>query len=270
MRLTTEQTKMILTSEQAKKIINYISPIYQHGPMALSTLNAIGTQLDELDEWIGQLWDEINPLTATWSLYLWEQEYGLPNNRSMDVEGRRARLFAKMFTRSRMTPYTIETLVSQLCGREVEVLENTAYRKFDINIQAGASRVNLTAIKKGVDAFKKSHLYYELFTIVSGVIGLEFYSSNRIYRLLICGPEKCGTWPERQFIGKVVRSGMVAKPERVTYIWKYHQCGTGDCGQWEGVKPVGMLVRSPLATNVKAPAYVWDYPRCGTTGCGRL
>lgn len=195
MRITTEQTNAILTSTQAKKIIDYISPIYSNGPVALSVLNAIGKQLDELDEWIGQLWYEINPLTATWALKYWEINYGLIVNTNLTIDERRTRLFNKMITRSRMTPFSIEYLAKKICGREVGVEENTAYRKFDVNIEPGESKVDLDAVKKGISEFKKSQLYFDLYMMVHGSIEIGWGTEHYYYNFPLCGTHTSGMLP---------------------------------------------------------------------------
>ncbi len=195
MRITTEQTEAILTSVQAKKIINYISPIYNNGPLALSVLNAIGKQLDDLDEWIGQLWYEINPMTATWALKYWEINYKIPISNVLSYEERRARLFKKMIVQSRMTPFVIESLAKQICGREIEVEENTAYRKFDVNISAGTDTVNLEAVRKGIMDFKKSQLYFELYMLVQGTIEIGWSTEFFYYNYPNCGIYLCGELP---------------------------------------------------------------------------
>ncbi|MBC3798015.1 putative phage tail protein [Acetobacterium tundrae] len=195
MRITSEQTQAILTSKEAQKIIDYISPIYSNGPVALSILNAIGKQLDDLDEWVGQLWTEINPLTATWALKYWEINFGLAVNSSLSLEERRTRLLKKMITRSRMTPYSIEYLAKNICGREIEVEENTAYRKFDVNIYSGDTMVELAAVRRGIIEFKKSQLYFDLFMTIKGSIAIGWSTEYFYYSYPECGAYLCGELP---------------------------------------------------------------------------
>lgn len=197
MRINTEQTLALMTSAEGKKIIDMISPIYQDGPIALSLINAIGDELDELDQWINQLWDEINPLTATWSLNLWEKEYGLPTNPSMSYEQRRGRLVRKMMFRAPMSPHRMESIVTNICKRSSEVIENTGYRKFSVNIYPGESIINYEELIEAINESKKSQLYFDLFITKQTKLEMAWRVDHYVFEHIFCnevlsGQALCG------------------------------------------------------------------------------
>ena len=45
----------VLTSPEAQRMIDYISPIYDESYVGLNLLNADGVQLDDMYNWISQL-----------------------------------------------------------------------------------------------------------------------------------------------------------------------------------------------------------------------
>ena len=71
MRYRTKLTDLIITSEQAKEILNIISPIYGDDYVSLWLFQIIGTQLDKPVKWIDEYTQQLVPQTATWALPYW-------------------------------------------------------------------------------------------------------------------------------------------------------------------------------------------------------
>ena len=74
---TSELIKKIITSDSAKKALNYISPIYGDAEYFLQILNAIGSQLDVVWDFSQEMWGDIVPQLTEKLMPYWEQEYNI-------------------------------------------------------------------------------------------------------------------------------------------------------------------------------------------------
>ena len=77
MAVHTKLMEEILTSEEAQKIIDFVSPVYGNSYVALKLFQSIGLALDEINSFPDDFIDQIMIQTATWSLDHWEEQYGL-------------------------------------------------------------------------------------------------------------------------------------------------------------------------------------------------
>lgn len=153
---------MILTSEAAKRALDYISPIYAEATIGLMILNAIGTANDDVQAAAQDIWLQLHPQTATWGLMYWEMEYGLPVRKDLTYEQRRQKVIAKMLARGPVNPAMIENLVESITGYTAEVTENIAKNTFRITISALPANVDEAAVRRAVDKKEKAHLIYEI------------------------------------------------------------------------------------------------------------
>lgn len=295
MRNETEQTLVALTGIMAKRIIDYISPIYHNGPVALSVFNAIGLQLDELDGWVNQLWYEINPLTATWGLDYWEINYNLPHNSELTIVQRRGRILTRINTRAPMNPYRIENIAKGVCQREARVIENTAYRKFDVDIESGENNINYNNIIEAINKAKASRLYFDLH--VTAYDNLSFAESDvkYFYNRLICSQFDCGEAPLAGTVGKLFNPGIGLQNTTAKSTYNSTACGTlplpgtiglvvnnvigasaasyngladyGACGLLTTAESAGLLISSTMALSASRTAATANYNACGTFIC---
>lgn len=158
-----EKIREILTSEQGRKILDYISPIYDEAYVALWLLQAIGLRLDDIVNWSDDLWKEIIPQTAVWSLPYWESEYGIPTNPNLSITQRRNTLLAAIRTRAPMNPWKIAQIASNASGVPCRVEENTAKNTFRIYLSAISSPdINENLVRTAVTRAKPSHLIFEI------------------------------------------------------------------------------------------------------------
>lgn len=158
-----EQIREILTSPQGRKILDYISPIYDEAYTALWILQAIGISLDDIVNWSEGLWKEIIPQTATWSMPYWESEYGVPTNPNLSITQRRNTLLTAIRTRAPMNPWKIAQIAQSVSGVPCRVKENTAKNTFQIYVSAISSEsIDENAVRKAVTRAKPSHLIFEI------------------------------------------------------------------------------------------------------------
>lgn len=163
MQRTTELAEKIVRSPEGKKILNQVSPIYGNGRIGLWLFQIIGTELDELTEWIKEIALQAYPQTVTWSIDTWERQYGIPVNNTKSLEDRRNLLVATVRERAPITPYKLGQMISAICGGiAVRIEENIAVNTFGIYLNAFPSHVNESVVRKTVDLCKPAHLIYEI------------------------------------------------------------------------------------------------------------
>lgn len=161
MRNHTDMMREILTNETAKRIINFVSPIYGDSYVGLWMYQAIGSVMGEVCQIADQLRYETNPATAELLLDLWEEHYRIPKDSSLTVEQRRLRLTSKAQSKGGCTPSRLATAISAaLNGVPVEIVENVAKNTFLINI-----RDYVESIEPAVavaERMKPAHLIYQV------------------------------------------------------------------------------------------------------------
>ena len=163
MERNTELVKKILQSETGQKLLGYVSPIYQQGRIGLWLFQVIGAELDEIKAWIAEIAQQAYPQTVTWSIDIWERQYGMETNIEKNLKERRALLLAQVRERAPMTPHKMAQMVSAVGGGvDVRIQENIAANTFGIYLNTIPSDINEAAIRKAVDRCKPAHLIYEI------------------------------------------------------------------------------------------------------------
>lgn len=160
MNYQTELMCSILTNEKAKKIIDYVSPIYGDSYVGLWLFEIIGKALDEVYKTATNLRYETNPATVEMLIDYWEDSFGIPRNYSLTLEQRRARLISWR-ERGPCNPYRLASAVSSsLNGVEVDIYENVAKNTFLVNIREVV--YDWTPAIETIERKKPAHLIYEI------------------------------------------------------------------------------------------------------------
>lgn len=162
MNYTTELTNKILQSEEGKKLLSYVSPIYGDSYVALWIYQVIGMQLDKMQEWTDEFKKQLAPQTATWSLPMWEKEYGIVPELHWTVEQRRINVINRMKLKNPMNPYYFEQIISGLAGVPVEIEEHTGKNQFTVHVRAHTTEEKFKRANEGIMQYKPSHLIYAL------------------------------------------------------------------------------------------------------------
>lgn len=170
MSYRTELMEEILTSESAKKIVQYVSPIYGDAYAMLWLFQCIGIVLDETNSFPEEYKNEITPATAKWTIELWETEYGIPHDSTLSLEQRQNQILQKMKRKGPMNPLRLEGIVSNLSGYNTLITENIAKNTFLIKIQGYLT--DLSKVIAAVDDAKPAHLIYEI--LMATLMQVEF------------------------------------------------------------------------------------------------
>ncbi|GAA0735761.1 YmfQ family protein [Clostridium oceanicum] len=100
--------------------------------------------------------------TATWGLYLWEEEYGILADLNKSYEERREIVKAKKRGHGTVTKKLIKNIAEAFSGGECEVIEHTESYCFTIKfIGIKGIPKNLAAFKEMIEIIKPAHLDYD-------------------------------------------------------------------------------------------------------------
>lgn len=158
MNYQTELMRSILTSERAQKIIDYVSPIYGNSYVGLWLYQIMGVALDEVYNLAVDLRHETTPSTTERLIDYWEDSLGIPQNYSLTLEQRRARLIAWR-DRGPCNPHRLAAAVSSaLNGVPVDIQENIAKNTFLVNVREVV--YDWGPIEATLDRKKPAHLIY--------------------------------------------------------------------------------------------------------------
>lgn len=158
MRYRTELMDSILTSENARRFIDFIAPVYGNGYVALWMFQAIGLSLDELTQAASGLGSQTVPQTADWSIPDWEFEYGISPDPSLTDEQRRANIIMRMNFVAPANPARLEQIASSASGVPCDIIENISKNTFAILMRDYGG--NVEYMKSVVDTAKPAHLIY--------------------------------------------------------------------------------------------------------------
>lgn len=173
-RYSTEMMQDILASESGQRMIDYVSRIYGESYVGLWLFQIIGTVMDELEQMGQELMQQTTPITATWALDYYEEEYNLPKDSSLSLMQRRNRIVGYKMTRAPFNPQRIcDAVANRLGVRNVELEENTGKNQFTVFVRESVERAERA--REVIDELKPAHLIYEL------VVTLLVQANPRIY-----------------------------------------------------------------------------------------
>ncbi|GIN71121.1 hypothetical protein J14TS2_15960 [Bacillus sp. J14TS2] len=99
----------------------------------IAIFGASGKQLDKTIDQLSDLLDQTYIDMSTWSLEIWEEEYGLPNGTGKPTSERRSSIKAKKIGIGTVTKDLIKAVSEAWYGGQIEVLEN--YAEYEIGIK---------------------------------------------------------------------------------------------------------------------------------------
>ena len=171
----TEMAQEILTSDEAKTIYNMVSPIYGESYVALWIFQAIGKELDVAKEIAIGLFSELHPETATWTLPLWEERYGITPGADWTLERRREAVISKRKFNAPITPEKMSDIASALVGVPVDIVENTGKNKFTVYVRMNTTVEKFASAKEAIDEAKPAHLIYDIVIAEEHIVPISNY-----------------------------------------------------------------------------------------------
>lgn len=186
MAARTELMQKILTSPEAQKIIDYVSPVYGDAYVCLNLFQCIGKALDEVDIFPELFRDYIFIQTAPEeALEKWEKQYQIYPEEGWDVETRRKNLSEKIGKHFN-NPKKIENVLETMLGYEVELKENTAKNQFQVLVRGYVK--DLSSAEEFVNKVKPAHLNFDIKVseLIEAIVNIYtgiYISEHQYYRV---------------------------------------------------------------------------------------
>jgi hypothetical protein len=152
----------IIKSSEAKIMRQMVTPgFYDGSRTALWIFEAIGREYDDMAEWSRALRYEAFPHTCTWSIGIWEREYGFEYDGTLSLEERRQRFLSRRLKRPPLNPARVEALLFAIAGYPVQIEENVAPYSFAVEVYTGSGEMyDLRKATKALRKIKPSHLSF--------------------------------------------------------------------------------------------------------------
>ncbi len=193
-RNTTEMIERIVLSEWGRKMLNMIAPCYGNSYAMLSIFQAVGVALDEVQTYVDDFFLQTSPVTATWSINIWEESVGIvpsSNDFTYDLENRREAVIKKLWERNAMPPEKLAQIAKVVSGVNVGIIENTSPDKFAVDLPDFYDEEAYYKLKSVIDRLKPGQYAYEFWS--SGSIKNLLYIALKLgisrNRLSISAPE---------------------------------------------------------------------------------
>ena len=85
----TDLMQSILQSSEARKMIQFVAPVFGKSYAGLWLFEIIGRELDDMEDWAMDIFNQCHIQTATWSMPEWEKQYGITPEPDWDLDARR-------------------------------------------------------------------------------------------------------------------------------------------------------------------------------------
>lgn len=144
---------------------------YRH-PQTVAILEALEEQAEISAEQAEDLLDQFSVGTATWSLYLWEEKYGIAVDESKPLEDRRSAVREKMTAAGNTTAEMVRQLAMAMTGYEARVVVNSADYSFSLEFlgeENTLADIDVSQVRRMVESIKPAHpAVYHLGTDLGG------------------------------------------------------------------------------------------------------
>lgn len=212
----TKLKREIINNPTAEYILDNLSPVYGDGYVALNLINNLGLRMGNLIDLCKDLSKEGSPITATWSLDIWEDSLGLARNTSLSIDERRRRIMNLKVSRFSSNPYKLKRIIKDFAGLDAEIIENTARYTFTIKIffDSNTNRIDLDEAFNEINKVKHSHIIYnvQLFTEVEQKIYYGMYAQKaKKHTIFPARPQDKNINLNVYFGGTVARKKVVRK-----------------------------------------------------------
>lgn len=185
------------TNEVAQRLLTYVTRgWYDKSYVGKWIYEVIGLELDTAIKRIEELQSQAFPETAAWGIYFHELMYGIPIDRSKDIDERRKEAINRRdrTARSSVTPGRLESLIQTIFGLSADVSEQIEKYTFNIDLLIGAdypiySADNLLAYIRKI---KPSHLAMTAQYVIETAICAE--TEQAIFPAVDIGMQHL--WPE--------------------------------------------------------------------------
>lgn len=148
----------------AKRLINYISPIYRRSLIMQSVFESIAEENSIESILTDDILNQLFPQTATWGIEIWEKAVSINSNPNEDINVRRARVIATLQQETTITPYILSKLVANFTDMPCRILENYESYTFQVILDGNENKnsVDIEKLFDYIDILKPAHLGYNI------------------------------------------------------------------------------------------------------------
>lgn len=134
---------------------------WQSSDQTMAIWNALGKEIDQMQENFADLVLQCDVNQATWGLDLWEERVGLTSNADKSYDDRRSAILAKLRGTGTVTVAMIQNLAESFSYGTAEIIEDVRNYHFDIRfISTVGTPPNMADLTAAIEEVKPAHLTY--------------------------------------------------------------------------------------------------------------
>ena len=144
-------------------IREHVPDRYYRQPQTAAILEALEKQSSISAAQIDDLFKQFFVETATWSLYLWENKYGIAVDESKPLADRRAAVRDKMTAAGNTTAEMVRQLAVALTGYEARIMVHSANYSFSLEFlgeENTLADIDVRQVRRMVEQIKPAHLQF--------------------------------------------------------------------------------------------------------------
>lgn len=142
-------------------------------------LNVEQPEMDRLEAAIDEMIAQFCVASATYSIDDWEKEFGVEKNSALTLNQRRARILAKLNTRTTATVRMLENLVKTVLGNDrVEITENCQDYSFIVTVRSDHVLENMMVARDAVYKARPAHLNYGFINKIARDSLMQLYAGT--------------------------------------------------------------------------------------------
>lgn len=154
-------------------MMGYVENYYRESLFYTAQNNAKGEELDIIHSIIEDMPNQFNPQTATWGLGLWEEMLGITRE-TENIVDRRSRVMMKLLTLQKITPISLERLIKNVAGANIDIIRNIAPYTFLARVRDDSLNCDSGLIWRIIEEHKEAHMaYYQGYQIGGGILNVS-------------------------------------------------------------------------------------------------
>lgn len=166
------------TNEVAQRLLTYVTRgWYDKSYVGKWIYEVIGLELETASRRISEAQKQAFPETAAWGMFFHELMYGIPIDRTKDIDDRRKAVVNRRdrTARSSITPYRLENIIQTVFGLSASVSEQVEKYIFNVDLLIGADYpiYSVDILLGYIRKIKPSHLSMQARYVIEAAICSE-------------------------------------------------------------------------------------------------